>query len=156
MSPSDEQVAPEDAQRPPWQLPEQQSPAPAHVFPSVPHPPAATAAHDPFAQLLEQQSPLAAHFWPSGTQREAPHFPPEQTFVQHSVGWVQAAPLPWQAGPATPQIFEVGSQTPAQHPEPLAQASPGAPQLTPLPPPPLAPAVPEAPPWAPAVPEAPA
>jgi hypothetical protein len=122
MSPSDAQVAPDDAQRPPWQLPEQQSPLPAQVFPRVPHPPAATAAHDPFAQLLEQQSVPVAHVWPFGVQRVAPHFPPAHTFVQHSVAWAQAAPLPWQEGAATPQILEVGSHTPAQHPAPLAHA----------------------------------
>jgi hypothetical protein len=35
MSPCDEQVAPEPVHRPPWQLPEQQSPFDAHVLPSV-------------------------------------------------------------------------------------------------------------------------
>jgi hypothetical protein len=137
MSPSEAQVAPDDAQRPLWQLPEQQSPSPAHVFPRVPQPPVTIAAHEPFAQLLEQQSAAVVHFWPFGVQRAAPHFPPAHTFVQHSVGCMQFAPAPWQAGLATPQIFEVGSQTPAQHPVPLAHASPGAPQLTaPDPPPP--------------------
>jgi hypothetical protein len=148
MSPSDAHVAPDEAQRPLWQLPEQQSPSPAQVFPRVPHPPAATGAHDPFAQLLVQQSVPVAHFWPFGTQRVAPHFPPAHTLVQHSVGCVHDAPAPWHDGPATPQIFEVGSQTPEQQPAPVAQASPGAPQLTaPDPPPPWAPADPVGPPW---------
>jgi hypothetical protein len=139
MSPSEAQVAPDEAQRPAWQLPEQQPASPVHVFPSVPHPPAATAAHIPLAQLLEQQSLPAAHLAPSATQSVAPHLPPAHTFVQHSVGWVQVAPAPWQEGPATPQIFEVGSHTPEQHPVPLAQASPGAPQLRPPEDPPLPP-----------------
>jgi hypothetical protein len=137
MSPIEAQVAPDDAQRPLWQLPEQQSPSPAHVLPSVPQPPEATAAHAPFAQLLEQQSEAAAHFAPLVTQRVAPHFPPAQTLVQHSVGCVQLAPLPWHDGLATPQIFDVGSQTPVQQLAPFAQVSPGALQLTAAPPEPL-------------------
>ena len=128
MSPSEAHVAPDEAQRPLWQLPEQQSPLPPHVFPSVPHPPAATGAQAPFVQLFEQQS-LPAH-----------------TFVQHSVGCVHDAPAPMQDGPATPQIFEVGSQVPEQQLAPFAQASPGPAQLTPPDEPPLPP------PWVPAVP----
>jgi hypothetical protein len=121
MSPSDAQVAPEDAQRPPWQLSEQQMPPAVHVLPKVVQPPDVMAAHEPFAQLLEQQSEAVAQFRPSGVQRVVPHFPLAHTFVQHSVGCVQADPLPLQAGLATPQIFDTGSQTPAQHPAPLAQ-----------------------------------
>jgi phospholipase/carboxylesterase len=142
MSPSDAHVAPDEAQRPLWQLPEQQSPSPAQALPRVPHPPAATAAHDPLVQLLEQQSEAAAHFWPSGTQRVAPHFPPAHTLVQHSVGWVQLAPPPTHEGPATPQILDEGSQTPVQQLAPLAQVSPGALQLTAAPPLPPLPAPP--------------
>jgi hypothetical protein len=129
MSPNDEHVAPEDAQRPAWQLPEQQSEPAPHVFPRVPQPFAVRAAQEPAAQLLEQHSEPDEHFCPFGTQRVAPHFPLAHTLVQHSVGCVQVAPLPRQAGPATPQIFEVGSHTPAQQPAPVVQTSPGPPQL---------------------------
>jgi hypothetical protein len=136
-------VAPDDAQRPLKQFPEQQSPFPAQLLPKVPHPPVTMAAHTAFAQLLEQQSVPAAHFPPFATHRAAPHFPPAHTFVQHSVGCVHDAPAPWQDGPATPQIREVGSHTPEQHPAPFAHASPGAPQLTaPEPPAPCEPADP--------------
>jgi hypothetical protein len=129
-SPSDAQVAPEDAQRPPWQLPEQQSPPAPHAFPKVAQPPVTMAAHAPLTQLLEQQSGPLVHFCPSVTQSVAPHFPFAHTFVQQSEGCAHASPLPLHDGLATPQIFEAGSQTPVQHPAPLAQVSPGAPQLT--------------------------
>jgi hypothetical protein len=85
-SPSDAQVAPEEAQRAPWQLPEQQSPPAAHALPRVAQPLEVSAAHVPPTQLLVQQSDGEAHFWPFAMQTVAPHVPPEHTFVQHSVG----------------------------------------------------------------------
>jgi hypothetical protein len=146
-SPNEAQVAPDEAHRPPWQLPEQQSEPVAQVLPTVVHPPAESATQAPPAQFVEQQSDPAEHFAPFETQRLAPHFPPTQTLVQHSVGWVQVEPLPRQEALVTPQVFDVGSQEPAQHPAPATQASPGAPQLTeapstgPLPPAPADPVV---------------
>jgi hypothetical protein len=156
-SPSDEQAAPDEAHRPPWQLPEQQSEPEAQVFPTVVQPPAVSAAQVPPAQFVEQQSDPAAHACPFEMQRLAPHFPPAQTLVQHSVGCVQVEPLPRQEALVTPQVFDVGSQEPAQHPVPPTQASPGAPQLTEapstgrLPPAPAVPGV--APPPPPSLPD---
>jgi hypothetical protein len=59
MSPSDEHVAPEPVQRPPWQLPEQHAPFDVQRLPSVVQPvPPVIAAHLFETQLSVQHSPL--------------------------------------------------------------------------------------------------
>jgi hypothetical protein len=61
MSPSDEHVAPEPVQRPPWQLPEQHAPFDVQRLPSVVQPvPPEMATHLFETQLLLQQSPSTA------------------------------------------------------------------------------------------------
>jgi hypothetical protein len=86
MSPSDEQVAPEPVQRPPWQLPEQHAPFEAQRLPSVVHPvPPEMAAHLLETQLLVQHSPSVEQACVSDLQTLALHLLLTQLPLQQSV-----------------------------------------------------------------------
>jgi hypothetical protein len=130
MSPTEAQLAPEPAQRPPWQLPEQQAASEPHRLPSVPQPPPTSAWHWPATQLLLQHSPLEAHACVVLLQTEAEHAPPTQAPLQQAVETVQAPPAPVQLPTFTEQVFDAKSHTPEQHAALVVHACPGPPQLT--------------------------
>jgi hypothetical protein len=73
MSPNDAHAAPDEVQRPPWQLPEQHAESAVQVSPSVTQPPEEMAAQVPDPQVLLQQSDALAHSCPPGVHRLAPH-----------------------------------------------------------------------------------
>ena len=89
MSPSDEHVAPEPVQRPPWQLPEQHAALDVQTLPSVVQPPPTIATHLFETQLLLQHSPFDAHVSVSDLQTAAEHLPLTQLPLQQSVEIVQ-------------------------------------------------------------------
>jgi hypothetical protein len=116
MSPSDEHVAPEPVQRPPWQFPEQHAPLEVHALPSVVQPPTTSAAHLFETQLLLQHSPSLAQACVSDLQTAAPHLLFTQVPLQQSVEIEHEPPAvvhtPWLIA----HVFETVSHEPEQQP----------------------------------------
>ena len=93
MSPSDEHVAPEPVQRPPWQLPEQHAAPDEQRLPRVVQPvPPPIAAHFVATQLLVQHSALEPHVWVSDLHTLAEHLLLTQLPLQQSVEIVHVPP----------------------------------------------------------------
>jgi hypothetical protein len=92
MSPSEEQVAPDPVQRPPWQLPEQQLALDVQRLPRVVQPAVPIVAHLFETQLFVQHSPGVVQAWLSDLHTPAEHLLLTQLPLQQSVEIVHVAP----------------------------------------------------------------
>jgi hypothetical protein len=122
MSPSEEHVAPEPVQRPPWQLPEQHWPLLVQTMPRVVQPPLTRGWHFPRVQVLLQHSPSTVHACSVVLHTAAPHLPPTQVPLQQAVEIVHTPPAVVQSPWLMAQAFATVSHEPEQQPLSARQA----------------------------------
>ena len=99
---------------------EQHSPSPPQVLPAVLQPVFRGSQPD-VPQLPLQHCASVVHGCWSEVHRVAPHLPPSQTSVQHSVGPLQESPAALQPPTGFVQVFSVESQLAEQHSAELPQ-----------------------------------
>jgi hypothetical protein len=114
------------AQKPPWQLVEQQSEPRAQAWPMTLQLPPGKAAQVPPVQVLVQQSLAPLQDLPTSEQILSEHVPLLQLFRQQSVLLLHEPPLVWQKVAA---LQTVPSQLPLQQGRPETQADPSATQV---------------------------
>lgn len=102
---------------------EQHSPSVVHVLPEE-RQAVVRGTHLPAVQVPLQQVSLVVHACWSEMHAEAPHFPPTQFRLQHSVEVPQLAPFGAQVAVVAAQVCELASHSAEQQSAPVLQTSP--------------------------------